>query len=70
MILPILAYKIRQVHMAIRIKEYVVGLDVSVDDILTMDISQCTAEFCNPETYGLFGEGLSRNVKSQIAASH
>jgi hypothetical protein len=70
MVLPILAYEICQVHVAIRIEEYVVGLHVSMDDILTMDISQCTTEFCNPETDCFFCKGLSRNMKSQIAASH
>jgi hypothetical protein len=56
--------------MAIRIKKDIIGLDISMDDILAVHISQSTSKLGNPESNSLFGKGLSRNVKSQISASH
>ena len=50
--------------MAIRIKKDIVGLDISMDDILAVHISQSTSELCNPESNSLFGKGLSRNMES------
>jgi len=56
--------------MSIGIQEDIVGLDISVDDILGMHVSQGTSQFSNPESDRLFGECLSRDVESQITARH
>lgn len=62
--------KICEVHMTISIKEYVIRFNVSVNYVLAVDISQSTAQFSYPEPYGLLREGLSGDVKSQVAAIH
>lgn len=64
------AYKISQMNMSIGIQENVVGLDVSVDDILGVHVSQGASQFSNPESDRLFGKCLSRDVESQITARH
>lgn len=56
--------------MSIGIQEDIVGLDISVDDILGMHVSQGTSQFGNPESDRLFGKCLSRDVESQITARH
>lgn len=63
-------YEICQVNVTIGIQENVVGFDISVDDVLLVNIPQSTAQLCNPESDSLFGEGLSGDVESQIAAAH
>jgi len=52
------------------VEEHIVGLHVSVDDVLAMDIAQGTAQLRHPEPNGFFGECLSRDVESQITARH
>ena len=56
--------------MAIGVEENIVGLDVTVYNVLTVDVAQCASHFGNPEPYRLFGERLPRDVKAQVAASH
>lgn len=58
------AYEVRQVHVAVGIEQHIIGLDISMDDILAVDVAQSTAKFCNPESDCLFRERLSRDVES------
>lgn len=57
-------------HLALGIQEHIVGLDVSMDDALLVDVPYSAAELCYPETHCLLCEGLSRNVKAQVTAVH
>lgn len=57
-------YKVCQVHMAIGIQQDVVGLHIPMYDALLVYVFEGAAQFCNPEAYGLLGEGLPRYVKS------
>jgi hypothetical protein len=57
-------------NVAIGIQEDVIGLDISVDNVLLVNIPQRTAQFGNPEPNSLFSEGLSGDVESQITAAH
>lgn len=50
--------------MSLSIEKDIVWLDISVDDILAVNIAQGTAQFGYPEPDGFFGEGLSGDVKS------
>ena len=36
-------YKVSQMDMSIRIQEHIVGLDITVNDALAVDVPQCTA---------------------------
>lgn len=56
---PTKTYKICKMHMAICIEENIVGLNISVDDVLSMDISQCTAQLCNPKSNSFFRKCLA-----------
>lgn len=56
--------------MPLGVEKDIVRLDVSMDDILAVDIAQGTAQFGYPESDGFFGEGLSGDVKSQVATAH
>lgn len=56
--------------MSLSIEKDIVWLDISVDDILAVNIAQGTAQFGYPEPDGFFGEGLSGDVKSQVATAH
>lgn len=56
--------------MSLGVEKDIVGLDVSVYDVLAVDIAQSTAQFSYPESDSFFGEGLSGNVKPQIATAH
>jgi hypothetical protein len=58
------------VDVAIGIEKDVVRLDISVNNVLTVDISQGTPQLCDPEFNRLLREGLSGDVESQIAAGH
>lgn len=49
--------------MTVSIEKDVVGLDVSVDNVLAMDVAQGTAELCDPKPYRRFGKCLSRDMK-------
>jgi hypothetical protein len=57
-------------HVAIGIEKDVVRLDISVNNVLTVDISQGTPQLGDPELNRLLGEGLSGNVESQVTAGH
>lgn len=56
--------------MTFRIQKYVVRLDVSVHNALLVDIADRATELSNPKAHSLFGKGLARDVKAQIAAIH
>lgn len=51
-------YEIGQMDMAIGVQEDVIRLDISVDDVLGVNIPQGTAQLGDPEPDGLLGEGL------------
>ena len=57
-------------HVAIGVEENVVGLDVSMDDVLAVDVAQGTAQLGNPEANSFFRECLPRDVESEITAAH
>lgn len=57
-------------HVAICVEKDVVGLDVAVNNVLAVDVAEGTAQLCNPESNGLFCEGLSGDVESKVAAAH
>lgn len=40
-------------NMAIGIEEYIIGLDIPVDNALSVNISQCTAQLSDPEPDGI-----------------
>ena len=63
-------HKIGQVGVAVGVKQHVVGLDVSMDNVLAVDVSNGAAQLGHPEPHGFLGEGLARDVKSQIASCH
>lgn len=50
--------------MSLGVEKDIVRLDISVDDILAVDIAQGTAQFGYPEPDGFFSKGLSGDVKS------
>lgn len=56
--------------MTLRVQQDIIRLDIPVDDALFVNVFQCTSQLCNPESNGLFGESLSRNVESQVPAIH
>lgn len=56
--------------MPLRVEKDVIWLNVSVDDVLGMDIAEGAAQLGDPETDSLFGKSLSGDVESQIAAAH
>ena len=56
--------------MAIGVEQDIVRLDVSVDDILAVNIAQGTAQLGDPEADGLFCERFSRDMESEITAAH
>jgi hypothetical protein len=56
--------------MTFRIQQHIIRLDVSMYNALVMYISQCASQLGNPEFHRVFGKGLSRDMKSQVAASH
>ena len=56
--------------MALRVQQHIIRLDVPVDDALPVDISQGTAQLGNPKPHRFLGEGLSRDMESQVAAGH
>jgi hypothetical protein len=58
------------VDVAIGVEKDVVRLDISVNNVLTVDISQGTPKLCDPELNRLLGEGLSGDVEAQITAGH
>lgn len=51
-------YKIGQMDMSLGVEEDVVWLDVSVDDVLAVDVAQGTTQLGYPEADSLFGKGL------------
>jgi hypothetical protein len=57
-------------YVAIAVKENIVGLHISMNNILTMNVPQCAAQLGNPKADGFFGEGLSRYMESEIATTH
>lgn len=64
------SYEISQMDMAIRVEQHVVGLDVTVDDVLLVDVAKSAAQLRDPEANGLLGEGLSRDVEAQVSTRH
>lgn len=56
--------------VAIGVEQYVIGLDVAMNDVLAVYVSQSASKLGNPESNSLFGEGLSRNVEPQVSTSH
>ena len=56
--------------MAVRVEENIIGLDVSVNDALLVNIPQSTTELGNPKANSLFRKCLSGDVESEIAAAH
>lgn len=50
--------------MSISIQKHIVGLDVSVDNVLPMDVAQGAAELSDPKPYRSFGKCLSRDVEA------
>lgn len=57
-------------NVAIGVEKDVVRLDIAVDDVLTVNVTQGTAELCNPETDCFFCESLPGNMESQVTAAH
>jgi len=41
-----------------------------MDDTVIVNVAQSTTELSHPETHGPFCKGLSRSVKSKVAAVH
>lgn len=57
-------------HVSIGVKEDIVRLDISVDNVLGVDIFESASKLGYPKPNGVFGKGLSGNVKSQITTAH
>jgi hypothetical protein len=57
-------------NVALRIQQYVVGLDVPVHNALLMYVTHGAAKLRYPEAHGFFSEGFARNVKAQISTRH
>lgn len=51
-------------HVAIGIKQDIVGFHIAMNNVLTVNVAECTSQFGNPESHRVFGEGLSRDVES------
>ena len=64
------SYKVSQMDMAIRVEENIVRLDVAMDNALLVNVADGAAELGYPEAHRLFGEGLSRDVETQVATVH
>lgn len=56
--------------MSLRIKQHIVGLEITMDNALRVDIPQGTSQLCHPKPHCLLGETLPRNMKPKIAAIH
>jgi hypothetical protein len=56
--------------VTLRIEKNIVGFEITMNDALRVDISQCAAEFCHPKPYSFFGKAFSRDVETQITAIH
>lgn len=56
--------------MSLRIQQYIVGLEITMDNTLRMDIPQGTSQLCHPKPDSFLGETLPRNMKPKIAAIH
>ena len=57
-------------HVAVRVQQDVVRLDVSVHNALLVDVAHGTPKLGHPEPHSLLRERLSRDVESQVAAVH
>jgi len=56
--------------MTFRIQQHIIGLDITMDDALGVDVFQGTAEFRGPESHCVLGETFAGNVESKIATIH
>lgn len=56
--------------VSLGVEEDVIGLDISVNDVLAMDVAEGATQFSYPEPDGFLGKGLSGDVESQIATAH
>lgn len=56
--------------VSLRIEKNIVGFEITMNDALRVNISQCTAKFRHPKPYGFFGEAFSRDMETQITAIH
>lgn len=59
-----MSYKVGQMHVSLRIKQDIVGLDIAVHDALPVDVAQGTTQLGDPEADGVLGEGLARDVEA------
>lgn len=64
------AYKVSKVHVAVRVEQDVVGLDVAVDDVLFVDVAESAAQLGDPEANRVLGKGFSRDVEAEVTARH
>lgn len=57
-------------NVTLRVEQDVVGLEVTVDDPLGMDVPQGTTQLRDPEAHGFLGEAFPGDVESQITTIH
>jgi hypothetical protein len=58
------------VDVALGIQQDVVGLDISMDDALLVDIPQGATQLRYPEPHSVFRKALPRDMKSQVSTVH
>ena len=63
-------YEICQVNMSLRVQQNVIRFDVTMDDALRVNISERTAQLCNPESNGILCKAFSRDMEPQITTVH
>ena len=57
-------------YMSTLVQKDIIRLDVSMNDSLLVTIPEGASQFGDPETHGILGERLARDVKSKIASVH
>jgi hypothetical protein len=56
--------------VSLGIQQHIIGLEITMDDTLRMDIFQGTPQLSYPEPHCLLRETFARDMKPKIAAIH
>jgi hypothetical protein len=63
-------YEISQMDVPLGVQQYVIGLQITMNDTLRVNILQGTTKLCHPESHRFLCEALARDMKPEIATIH